>query len=114
MTIEEALVVIDTYFKQKRLSNLQELVLRQCWEGQTYSEIAENLGYNNDYIRNIGSILWQSLSTTFEEKVTKSNFRSVLRRRSLQPQVPVPPKITHTNNSTLFDQNGWLEQSLSQ
>ncbi|WP_009633710.1 hypothetical protein [Synechocystis sp. PCC 7509] len=80
MTIEETLVVLYTHLKQKRLSDLQELVFYSAWQGQTYEEIASNTGYDADYIRHIGSYVWQLLSEAFQERVTKKNFRSVLRQ----------------------------------
>jgi len=53
----------------------------RVWEGGTYEEIAENSGYDTDYIKHVGSELWQLLSQA-SGKITKSNLRSVLRRRS--------------------------------
>ena len=80
MTIEEALVVLDKLFFNKPLTNLQEIVFRASWQGKTYAEIAENEGYDDDYIRDVGFRLWHNLSGALGEKVTKSNFQSVLRR----------------------------------
>ncbi|ARV57826.1 hypothetical protein BZZ01_03520 [Nostocales cyanobacterium HT-58-2] len=81
MDIEEALVILDT-FLEHRLNDVQEIVFRKSWEGQTYQEIAESSGYDANYIKDVGSKLWKLLSQDFEEEVTKSNFRSVLRRRA--------------------------------
>lgn len=80
MTLEEALSIIDTALKPKRLNNLQELVFRQSWEGKTYQEVAFDAGYDQDYIRLVGFQLWQDLSDALGEKVTKKNFRAVLRQ----------------------------------
>ena len=80
MTIEEALVAVDSILKPGYLNHVQELVLRQSWEGKTYPEIAASSAYDAEYVKNIGYHLWQSLSDKLGEKVTKSNFRSVLRR----------------------------------
>lgn len=95
MTIEEALIFLDTILCEKGLSNLQELVLRQCWEGQSYAEISENFSYDHDYIRNIGFTLWRTLSEALGEKVTKSNVKSVIRRHSIKTQ-SAPRKSTNT------------------
>lgn len=81
MSAEEGLVILDTFLK-KSLNEVQELVFRKAWEGQTYSEIAETSGYDANYIKDVGSKLWKLLSQILDEEVTKSNFRSVLRRRS--------------------------------
>ena len=89
MTVEEALAIVDTALKPESLSDVQELVFCQCWLGETYQQIADNYGYDADYIRSIGSRLWQKLSGVFEEKITKSNFRSVIRKRSRFGESPI-------------------------
>ncbi|QLE44505.1 hypothetical protein FD723_31555 [Nostoc sp. C052] len=81
MNIEEALAILDT-FLEHGLSDVQEIVFRKAWEGQTYPDIADSCGYDANYIKDVGSKLWKLLSQAFGEEVTKSNFRSVLRRRS--------------------------------
>jgi hypothetical protein len=57
MTLEEALAIVDAVFNPDRLSSLQELVFRQCWLGKSYQEIADEAGYDSDYIRVVGSRL---------------------------------------------------------
>jgi len=87
--VEEALAILDRALQPNGLTNVQELVFRRAWQGQTYFEIAQSYGYDADYVKDVGSKLWQLLSDTFGEKVTKSNFQSVLRRRvstALQPR----------------------------
>ena len=81
ITIEEALYLVDNAIKPERLNSVQELILTQCWSGKTYQEIAEASGYDSDYVRVVGSRLWQLLSQVFEEKITKNNFRSILRQQ---------------------------------
>ncbi len=81
MTFEQAMLVLDQVLQQKHLSNIQELVLRQSWEGYTYAQIAESSGYDDDYIRDVGYRLWQTLSKALGENINKSNIKSVLRRR---------------------------------
>lgn len=82
MNVEEALAVLDTVLKQPSLNDIQELIFCQAWSGQTYPEIAEISGYDANYIKDVGCKLWKLLSKAFEEEVTKSNFRSVLKRRT--------------------------------
>jgi hypothetical protein len=81
-SIEEALSVLDATLAPNALNNLQELIVRHCWDGQTYAQIAETTGYDDDYIRDVGFQLWRKLSQAFGEKVSKSNFKTVLRRHS--------------------------------
>lgn len=82
ITIEEALHLVDNAIKPERLNSVQELILTQCWAGKTYQEIADASGYDPDYIRVVGSRLWQLLSDAFGEKITKNNFRSILRQQA--------------------------------
>ena len=84
MNIEEAFRVLDTVLQQDYLNDIQDLVFRQSWEGQTYSEIAEVYDYDSNYIKDVGSRLWKLLSEALEKNVTKSNFKSLLsqQRRS--------------------------------
>ncbi|WP_298918646.1 AAA-like domain-containing protein [uncultured Nostoc sp.] len=95
MNIEEALAILDT-FLEHGLSDIQEIVFRKAWEGQTYPDIAESCGYDANYIKDVGSKLWKLLSQAFGEEVTKSNFRSVLRRRCRRQALP-------TQNSVLSE-----------
>ena len=80
--ISQALRIVDKTLEPNRLNAVEELVLRQCWLGKTYQEIAANSGYESDYIRVVGSRLWQNLSGALAEKVTKNNFKSVLRQQA--------------------------------
>jgi WD40 repeat protein len=80
MNLEEALAILDKILQNESLNDVQELVFRQTLEGKTYAEIAEETNYDPDYIKYVGYQLWQVLSKATEEKVTKSNFKSVLRR----------------------------------
>ncbi len=84
ITIEDALYLVDRAIKPERLNSVQELILTQCWSGKTYQEIADASGYDPDYVRVVGSRLWQLLSKSFGEKITKNNFRSVLRQQPTQ------------------------------
>jgi len=90
MTIEDALNIVDSVLENKSLSTIQEAIFRQTWEGKTYSEIAENAGYDAAYIRDVGYKLWQLLSEAFGDRVTKNNLQVILRRHS--------NKSLHTNS----------------
>ncbi|MBD3886362.1 NACHT domain-containing protein [Phormidium tenue FACHB-886] len=85
MAPEEALIALNFLLPEK-LKDLQELVFRYSWEGWTYSQIANQLGYGTDHIRDIGSRLWQQLSEAFGEPVTKKNIQTILRRKVKQQQ----------------------------
>ncbi|MEL6931157.1 MAG: AAA-like domain-containing protein, partial [Cyanobacteria bacterium J06600_6] len=78
LDIGKALKVVAQILEPEKLNAVQEVVLRECWLGKTYQEIAAGSGYDADYIRVVGSRLWQNLSLAAEEKVSKNNFKSVL------------------------------------
>ncbi len=80
MSVEEALEVIQKMLDQGSLSKIQDIVFRQCWERQSYQEIATSYGYEVGYVRDVGYRLWQLLSKTFGKKVTKNNLHLVLKQ----------------------------------
>ncbi len=92
MTIEDAIAIVDKVLQNKRLSNIQEQVFRQTWDGRTYFEIAEVCGYDSSYIRDVGYRLWKILSDAFEERVTKHNLQVVVRTQSKNFQTPDTPQ----------------------
>lgn len=80
MTVDEALMIFEELLQPRRLSDLQQFVFCQSWLGQGYAEIAEEVGYDVGYIKDIGSQLWQLLSEVLGEKVSKKNLQAALRR----------------------------------
>ncbi|PSB58643.1 NACHT domain-containing protein [Chamaesiphon polymorphus] len=82
MTADEALALLDPLLQTQSLRDLQEQVFRHAWEGRTYPNMAERIGYDTGYIRDIGCELWQQLTQVLGEPVTKNNLRSVVRRWS--------------------------------
>ena len=103
MTVEEALVILEASLEGGRLNRIQELVFRQVWEGQSYSEIATKFGYDAGYIKNVASGLWRILSQRLGEKVTKNNLQSVLKRRPyLNPELAIASGTTQTSYKVAF------------
>lgn len=82
MTIDEVLNLTRARLP-KNLHPVQEIILRQVWEGKTYTSIASASNYGEHYLRNIASGLWQTLSEIFQTPINKSNFHSSLESRSL-------------------------------
>ncbi|ARV59629.1 hypothetical protein BZZ01_14200 [Nostocales cyanobacterium HT-58-2] len=80
MTVEEALTIVETVLETASLNDLQEVIFRQSWERKTYPQIAEEFGYDAEYIKIVGFRLWKMLSQAMGEKVTKDNLRAALRR----------------------------------
>jgi WD40 repeat protein len=89
MKADEALIYLQEVLAPKRLNDTQELVFCQTWEGKSYAEIAETSSYDPEYIKYVGYQLWQVLSKALEEKISKSNIQSALRRHQ-QKNHPTP------------------------
>ncbi len=73
---------------QNSLTDVQKLVLRHCYLGNSYQEIADNSNYEYGYIKKVGSQLWRLLSRCIDRKVSKHNLRSLL-HREIQKDVHV-------------------------
>ncbi|MDJ0697809.1 NB-ARC domain-containing protein [Mastigocoleus sp. MO_188.B34] len=86
MNIEDALITLNTLISKDCLNDLTVQVFRYSWEDCTYEEIATKTGYEVEYVRQVGSKLWKLLSQVLQEKVTKSNFRSVIQLYSTKNQ----------------------------
>lgn len=105
MTCEEALVLVAALLPHGGISDLQELVFCQSWQGKSYLEIAENTDYEADYIKNVGSQLWQSLSQALGKQITKKNIQSVLRQEARKtPAVAIVAAPVETNEIKSTDQ----------
>jgi diguanylate cyclase (GGDEF)-like protein len=78
MTLDEVIKLLTTT-SPKGLTNLQIEVLRLAWEGYTYGEMAETLHYQDAYLKNIASQLWQELSEILKQPISKVNFSSKLK-----------------------------------
>ncbi|MEG4455211.1 NB-ARC domain-containing protein [Microcoleus sp. N9_A1] len=81
---QEAIALIDILLqsanKKQKLNDVQSLVFLETWEGHSYQEIADRLLYEHDYIKQVGSHLWRTISQIIGEKVSKQNLQAVLRR----------------------------------
>ena len=94
MTADEALALLDRLLEAQSLRDIQEQVFRHAWEGRTYPDMAEQIGYDTGYIRDVGYELWQQLTQVLGEPVTKNNLQAVLRRWSVRsPKLAVPEVI---------------------
>ncbi|QIZ70149.1 hypothetical protein [Oxynema aestuarii] len=91
MRVDEALALVEMVLEDDAgLSDVQELIFRQCWERrQSYQEIAQVSGYDYEYIKATGAKLWKLLSEAFGEKVKKGNLQSVLKRYLRRNQITV-------------------------
>jgi WD40 repeat protein len=86
MTGQEAITLVDALLHSANqgqgLNDVQSAVFLGTWEGHSYKQIAEQLDdqYQYEYIKQVGSQLWRSLSQILGEPVSKGNLQAVLRR----------------------------------
>jgi hypothetical protein len=61
-------------------NDVQMLVLESTLAGTSYPQIAAQSTYTVEYLREVGSKLWQIISELLGEPVSKKNLRSALER----------------------------------
>ena len=100
MTIDEVVQMLNASLPS-HLTPLQEWLLRQAWEGKTYTNMAAEANYVEEYLRRTASGLWSTLSDFWGESITKTNFRSILESRQLsQVQQQLLEDLTTSTAST--------------
>lgn len=62
---------------QRPLTSLERLILEGSWQGQRYRQLADEAGYVENYVKQIGSQLWAELSEKKGVAVTKKNLHLV-------------------------------------
>jgi WD40 repeat protein len=108
MSLDEALARVDRWLGRRRLSHVQELVVRLSWLGGSYQEVAETSGYSAEYLKAVGYKLWKQLSLTLGEKVTCHNLRSILRRYQDQEGSSITTPIAKPCSLATDSQGGAL------
>lgn len=95
----EPLAYLKSILAPKELNNLEEIVFLSTWEGKRYREIAEDTGYQEGYLKDIGSQLWLALAQKLGYPVTKKNLRLILTqycRLNRLTTAPQPPAEAST------------------
>ena len=91
LTFAENLIYEKT---DNSFSDLQRTLLLSTLQGsrKTYDQIADECGYSPKYLKqDVAPKLWQLLSEVLEQKITKSNIKSILEHQILhQPPVTEP------------------------
>ncbi|WP_035986617.1 AAA-like domain-containing protein [Leptolyngbya sp. KIOST-1] len=60
---------------QRPLTTLEKLVVEGSWQGLRYRHMADESGYVEEYIKQVGAKLWAELSAQTGSTVTKKNLR---------------------------------------
>ncbi|MBE9112144.1 AAA-like domain-containing protein [Nodosilinea sp. LEGE 07298] len=75
---KQALSIVRQLAPGIDLTYVEEAVFLGTWEGKRYREMAIELGYEEGYLKDIGSRLWRLLSDRLGEEVTKKRLRYIL------------------------------------
>lgn len=108
MSIDELILSLNRHLKVP-LTPLQELILKESYQGVTYQEIADRYDYSADYIREIGAGLWPLLSDAIGEEITKRTCFPILKRyiQRSQPSSLIPVQIPPLQSANR--QDDWEE-----
>uniref|UniRef100_A0ACD5GNW5 NB-ARC domain-containing protein n=1 Tax=Desertifilum tharense IPPAS B-1220 TaxID=1781255 RepID=A0ACD5GNW5_9CYAN len=83
MNPEDVVKIADEIVSIKtgqHLDDLQEAILRGTLQRDKYKKIANDLGYSESRVREVGSQLWRILSEELEENINKLNLKSAMER----------------------------------
>ena len=84
MTLDRVLLLVESAIDRqtgKPLSDLQQAIITKVWQGKKYLEIADEYGCTEGHAKDTGSLLWKTLSEAWNKKVTKGNFRSLIKKQ---------------------------------
>ena len=74
MNIEELIDLINSR-RGMRLTPLKEKILRSAWKGYSYPDMADKFYYNEAYLKNLSTEIWNDLSIISGKVITKNNLR---------------------------------------
>ena len=97
MSIDRAIALVEREISDrtgKPLNDLQATILREVWQGKKYLEIADLYGCTEGHAKDAGYLLWKILSKAWGEKITKSNFRTVIKKRL--KSTPLLPRLVNS------------------
>ncbi|MCL1468381.1 NB-ARC domain-containing protein [Argonema galeatum] len=99
MTITEVLQFVDRLVEKQtgeHLDDLQKTVIQGVWQGKSYNQIADESGYDKNYVGDVSRKLFKILSEQLNEDINKSNFSWTLERVINSPHfVGVNTNITY-------------------
>ncbi|HHP7232464.1 MAG TPA: hypothetical protein ACFCUY_16590, partial [Xenococcaceae cyanobacterium] len=77
---DQVIQLIDHQINPSYLNKIQEIILKETWQGKTYVEIAKEYNYESEYIKSAGCELWKLISQAFNQQINKSNFVAFIKR----------------------------------
>ena len=119
MDYQEALAFIRANLAPRQLSYIEELVFRYSWDGKRYREMAQATGYEEGYLKDTGSRLWQVISESLGCQVTKKRLHFLLPQASQarppasQPSIasaPTPAPVEFPGSPLPFGSALYIER----
>lgn len=111
---QQAVRLIDRLLEQhqqRKLNDLESIVMLQIWEGTTYQKIADQLSYELDYIKQIACRIWKVLSQLLEESINKTNIKSVLERHQESTPISDYQLPSEPLNTTSFHDKTLIQET---
>ncbi|MBE9144301.1 response regulator [Planktothrix mougeotii] len=111
MTFEEAVRFVDSTLESKigkKLTLTEKNILKAAWNNETYSNVAETLYLSIGHIKDLASRLWQRLSDTFREKITKNNFRRLIEELYVTQTFPEEKIVENDTDESLTSKGNIL------
>ncbi len=68
------------------LNSVQEIILRQAWEGKTYSSMALDYHFDANYLKKVAYKLWHLISALLGKPISKVSFRSIVESLEITTQ----------------------------
>jgi hypothetical protein len=75
MMLDELLKLMEA---TGNLNPVQEIILRQAWDGKTYSSMAEDYHFDADYLKKVAHKLWHLVSALLGKSISKTSFRAIV------------------------------------
>ncbi len=120
MNVERAITFVDTIVfanTGKHLSTLQTSIFRGSWSGRKYEEMAREYHCCEQHVKRVGASLWELLSQSLAEKVTKKTMRAIIEREIEFSEYSKQTKNLEQNNPLVREENqslGSIESELPQ
>ena len=95
----------------RRLSVLEQKILKGSYEGKGYEEIASEFGCTTNYLKgDAGPALWKAVSEWLGERVTKKSFRVTVERKQKELGIEIQePLLQSQLDDTLTQQSGFKD-----
>ncbi len=111
MNHQEAKDILERKLSASTLTLIKIEVFRHSWQGKGYNIIAEETGYDHDYVRKAGSELWKELSQALECSITKRNFRPLLEEQLVNEGKLNTQKPEYPGGALPFSSPFYIERS---